>query len=301
MNTPAPTAAVSATAHVPPALAPPLWNRVDEPWFDAPLAALSHAAWAPGSYLALDEAETGQFETAGDPTQWNVQAGHTAKLRARLQSHPHYQPPVPTDWLAPYGRFLGRPVLGSNMVLDGGVYLGRRPREALLVDSQLPGSLVGKAVRAWLGKQRPGLNQRLFAEAERLLAAFLPYRPEVVEALDAKGQLPDDQLVDLGVFIGAGGGVCRHQVLLLGVCLERAIAAGVLQGKVSLERRHVPGWFSHAWVEFRTPEDRVAILDAAHGRLGWYDQMGAGGQRLYAPRELLAAGAEPALQTNATR
>jgi hypothetical protein len=259
-------------------------SRVDEPWEQADGRDFLVPAplWRPAdSGTTL----TGSVQLTGDPKHWDVQAGHTAKVQERLAGHPDYAGPRQGDWRAPYGRFAGRPVLGANMLLDGGVYLGRRAREALIVDSHQPASLVEKAVRVWLNQLPSDLASQLFGESERLLAAFLPYRPEVVSAMQERGQLQPDKLVDLGVFIQAGGGVCRHQVLLLGVALERAIVSGRLYGRVSLERRHVPGWFSHAWVQYRSPEGRIAVLDAAHERFGWYDQMGLGGHTLYAPRQ----------------
>ena len=61
---------------------------------------------------------------------------NTAMLLERLAPTQGYRPPRPDQPNAPHGTYNGRPIIGSGARIDGGVYLGRKPREAIVVDSR---------------------------------------------------------------------------------------------------------------------------------------------------------------------
>ena len=239
---------------------------------DAEEATRALPQWGPGS--ALDHATPRRLNQA--------RTGNTAILVQRLNDSGQLQQSDDAD--APFGWFHGWRIIGACTRIDGGIYLGRRPREAIVVDMRRPGSALRQLYDTWLRSLcvgysaeavRADLRQHLAARCAELVAAYMPYDEEAVRRLGARGLLHPDQPIDLDVFLGERGGVCRHQVCMVGALLERLVDEGWLTGQVSLERKHVPGWFSHAWVRFDDATADSWILDPAqqrYGRLSSFDE-----------------------------
>ena len=219
----------------------------------------------------------------------------------RLSPDAGYAPPDATEPDAPYGWFRGRRILGSGVPIDGGVYLGRKPREAIVVDTSRPelarvhADLVHRihvaveadtgprllAPGAVLGAMRRYLARNLLAEMRDLVAREMPYDDAVVRAIAAELRLQPDDRIHLDVYVRRHGGVCRHQVCLVGVLLELLVRDGWIAGRVALQRKHVPNWFSHAWVRFEDARGDIFVLDPAQGLYMRLDQLDDAGRQFY--------------------
>jgi hypothetical protein len=220
-----------------------------------------------------------------------LQRGNTHLAVQRLATSGRLQPAMLPD--APYGRYFGRRIIGSGTRIDGGVYLGRLAREAIVVDMARPGSLLRRLYAALVEALCTGAGGRValpsagvVAHLRAMVGAAMPYDEATVDALAAGGQLgdgDDDGLVDLDVFLRAGGGVCRHQACLVGACLERLADEGRLHGRAGLERRHASGWFSHAWVQWVAGDGELWVLDPAQDRYSPLRRLPAAAARCYAP------------------
>ena len=125
--------------------------------------------------------------------------GNTALVMARLGDNAGFEPPTAGDARSPYGRYWGRPIIGRDSRIDGGVYVGRKPREAIVVDLSKPGP-VRDVYAAWLrslqesaavwpwqqtaGGQRKAvrkwLSKHLLAEVRTLVHRELPFDRHVV-------------------------------------------------------------------------------------------------------------------------
>ncbi len=226
-----------------------------------------------------------------------ARGGNTAILVQRLSAAGQLEPGSGSD--APFGWFHGWRIIGAGTRIDGGIYLGRKPREAIVVDMRRPGSALRALFETWLQRLRDGhsdaevrrdLADHLAQRVGELVRAYMPYDEEAVRRLEGRGLLQPDQPVDLDVFLQERGGVCRHQVCMVGALLERLVDGGWLSGRVSLERKHVPGWFSHAWVRYDDAQGEEWILDPAQQRYGRVRSLEEGAQLLYTddPRELHA-------------
>ena len=221
---------------------------------------------------------------------WSAQAGNTQHVMARLGNNAGFVPPTPGDPTTPYGRYLGRPIIGRDSRIDGGVYIGRKPREAIVVDMAAPGLLdnvyqdwlkeLQRAAPLWpwqhvtLGKKRAvqRLMHRHIANLCRdLVHRVLPFDRQVVAKVALEHTLGPDDKVRLDVYLRRRGGVCRHQVCLLGAVLERLTDEGWAEGKVSIDRKFVPKQYSHAWVRWTDSDGKVWILDAAQDVWGPLD------------------------------
>ncbi len=218
-----------------------------------------------------------------------AKSGNTGILITRLAADGTLQPSE-GDPDAPFGWFHGWRIIGGETRIDGGVYLGRKPREAIVVDMRRPGSLLRKVYELWLERLQSGktadelrleLRTQILSRVAELVEDHMPYDEQVVKRLDKQGFLRPDEPIDLDVFLAAKGGVCRHQVCFVGAVLERLIDAQWLQGKVSLERKFVSGWFSHAWVRLEGPDGAVFVLDPAQRRYALLGSLDAGSRMLY--------------------
>ena len=190
--------------------------------------------------------------------------GKTDEALARLAKSPLYEEAAAD---CPKGRFQGRPVIGRDTPINGGVYVGAVPREALVVDDSTQPELnqaYQELLRRRLIKVQRGEEFKvgILREVFDLARELLPRDPARVEELVRYQQ--QDQKVSLGSFIGKAG-VCRHIALLTGYMLERLIRDGHISGKVSVDRNYIEGFGGHSWVRYINSSEKVFIIDAALG------------------------------------
>ena len=235
----------------------------------------------PRSLATLAESET-EVIVESLANGWNAQTGNTALVMARLGDNAGFEPPTPQDPRSPYGRYWGRPIIGRDSRIDGGVYVGRKPREAIVVDMTKPGPLrdvyaawlrtLQESAAVWPWQQtaagqrkavRKWLDKHLLAEVRTLVNRELPFDRHVVAQVAREHTLGPDDKVRLDVYLRRHGGVCRHQVCLIGALLERLVDEGWLEGTVSIDRKFVPRQYSHAWVRWVDVDGQAWILDAA--------------------------------------
>jgi len=228
--------------------------------------------------------------------------GNTAMLLERLRPTADFVPPVQGDLLAPYGFFQGRPIIGSHSRIAGGVYLGRRPREAIVVDfARQAGDLLrvyrefieqiqtdARSATMWpmsdaKVRRRASdlLRGQLCARVRALIAREMPFSRPIVAQIARDHKLGADDKILLDVYIRRHGGVCRHQVCLIGALLERLVDEDWLQGRIAIVRKHAPGHFSHAWIRYDGAGGAVYIFDAAQDLYVELQQLEADGQAFY--------------------
>lgn len=270
---------------------------------------------AAGSGTAAPQSDPGAAHTVSLPNLaasggQHAREGNTAILLERLTPGDGYVPPESGEDDAPYGWFQDRHVIGSQSRVGGGVYLGRKPREAIVVDVRA-GGLLRQSLAAWLddllvevesglrGPQRPEalvravrrqLDTNLPHRLANLVQRTLPFDEAAVQAVARDLKLQPDQCVPLDAYLARKGGVCRHQVCFLGAALELLAADGWLAGRVSIVRKHVPGYFSHAWVRWTRARDNVVfVFDAAQDVFSPLLALDASGQQLYGRDAVRAA------------
>ncbi len=235
-----------------------------------------------------------QFETMGFDAQAPVlgllsrrEQRNTQALISRLEGNPHFQAPREDDLAAPYGSYLGRHVIGFGTRIQGGVYMGRKPREAIVVDAtskvvrrlhyklrlQL---LIFTAQHLWTRRgsiDRGQIQREQLKFIMRFVQRTLVFDNHAVTALIEFYGAKHDVKLSLNAFIEARVGVCRHQVCLYGVLVELLQEDGLLGGKVSVQRARFAR-FSHAWVRFTSQWGQVYIIDPAQDRFANLSEMG---------------------------
>jgi hypothetical protein len=212
-----------------------------------------------------------------------------APLR-RICALPHYAPP---DDRSRYGYWAGRPIIGRDSPVNGGVYLGlghvgEGRREALLVDDSAPEALLHDLYDRLLAeiaylRDSEAATLPLGGHAMAFLRAVMTTTQECMNRDDEKAgelgrlllQVQEERRDETGVvpldyFIQLKVGTCRHYALLACYLIERLLQAGVVEGTVSLDRCAVVGGGRHAWTRVECG-DRVFVVDIAHGYLGSID------------------------------
>lgn len=216
--------------------------------------------------------------------------GRTAMAVGHLRrSDPRYEEVY--DEKNTYGRFAGRPVIGRDTPINGGVYVGlpNGNREAIVVDDQKhPAALnhvYNKAVQRIykfadesLDWARPlgyeyGVADKVLRPVFNTVLDVMPYSDEVVNDI-VRGHAKDTK-VSLNAFINRGGGVCRHQALLVAYTLERLQKNGELSDvdRISVDRNSKKGELGgHAWVRYTSSDGTVYIIDPAQRFVGTLEE-----------------------------
>lgn len=165
------------------------------------------------------------------------------------------------------------PILtGESTEFNGHLSVGAGAREALLISDQNPEfSHIYNSVYSQVIQQlqeqidaRQNYKEHVFTSLFDVLHSTFPNRN--VKALDSfleKLHIPDnaDAVINLGEFMQAGIGVCRHNVALGAYLLERMHNESWVGGQARIKRSTVPEMGGHAWIEYTNSDGQVIILD----------------------------------------
>lgn len=195
----------------------------------------------------------------------------TKAMRARLEREHKIERRNGVDY------YQGRRIIHRDSPIDGGVYLGQGPREAIVVDFQKGEQLKrlyeeSKAKAASMsptGRIEQGLVLR--AVYETVLKAMPKGDEESVKKLIEDWNVGSDRKILLDNFLERGEGVCRHTALACGALLERFKKEGYIQGKVGVDRNEDKAG-GHAWCRYTSPKGMKIILDPAQQYFGLLKQ-----------------------------
>jgi len=215
-----------------------------------------------------------------DRAEWNYTLENNI---IGLKNDPRYEEPSPGR---ENGRFAGRPVIGRDTPIDGGVYLVGGIGEACVVDSIKQPKLnevYGQLLRTIEDRKQRGENYKscILDDVFALVRERMPYDLARTEEVSRhlKGTYGTENVkYPLGGYVDAGG-VCRHQALLAGFLLEKLKYQGYVRGHVSVDRNHIQGVGGHAWVRYTTSDGRVFIIDPAQNFCGSIEEAKANQER----------------------
>lgn len=185
----------------------------------------------------------------------------------RLNKKPFFDEPTPENR---NGSWMGRRIIGRDVRINGGVYLGGGSREAIVVDDNKQEALrqaydhVVNRIKAQGGDFKRLALREVFDYVKQVM----PYSQDAVDNVARTYDVKPDGKVGLGRYVENRGGVCRHQALLCGYLLERLVEEGKLAGKVSVDRNFVRGQGGHAWCRYTNSKGEAFILDVAQDYAG---------------------------------
>lgn len=219
----------------------------------------------------------------------------------RLNGHPDYRRPVASDTEAPFGRFRGRHIIGTGTHVLGGVFLGHRAREAIVVDET--SSVLRSYVLEFIDRRFSNMRTRLLhgeieleISPEGLLRAFvedlpialydftircLPFNERKTALVSRGANIAPDEELSLDVYLIAQTGVCRHMVLFLVAMFEMLSKMSYTKGRMFVCRCYIPNLFSHAWARFEQEGTESLILDPAQNYRGTLEHGGEMGKFVY--------------------
>lgn len=201
------------------------------------------------------------------------------------------------EWLNGEPHYQGRHIIREDSDVDGGVYLGRGKREAIVVDSKKYDEVdrmyekAKNKARDSSGKvnKHPALNAAYRVAVEE----FSPSDNEIDRLVERYGNLEDqgiesvedmrdeaylackiaehhgvenDGKIALDVFSSEGVGVCRHRALAAGAIIEKFQEDGILTGEVSIDRNSI-GKYGHAWVRYENSGGDVFVIDPTQEKI----------------------------------
>lgn len=140
---------------------------------------------------------------------------------------------------APYGHYDGRPIIGECTKIHGGIYVGVKPQEAVVVDEKY-GEL-STTYKVFLDrlpkrfKNEEPTERELFKEVIRFVKDAIVLSYDKFQKIAEKHQLQPDRKIILDVFIREGVGLPRHQVLLACYLLEKLRQDGKIAGFHSID------------------------------------------------------------------
>ena len=139
----------------------------------------------------------------------------------------------------PYGIFGGRPVIGADSFVRGGISLSWLAEEAVVVDESFGALPV--VLKRVLERFGDGSGDALKGNTCGLSVVFdavneaLPYQPAEVQKLRKREQWGTDRKVALDSFVNERAGDARHRLLLLAYLLEGLRERGLIRGRFLFE------------------------------------------------------------------
>jgi hypothetical protein len=162
------------------------------------------------------------------------------EIPEHIRTSGHYSPPTPVT--APLGYFAGRPIVGPNGPIHGGILIAPAVPYALVIDEKygyldsLYRSLTTIGLTLRHTSQRNEL--KMVSEVFALVRSRLPLNRAGVAALLVEKQYAPDEKVALDVFIAGRVATPLHQVALAGYLVERLMKNGIIGGAFTLHVGH---------------------------------------------------------------
>lgn len=205
-------------------------------------------------------------------------------MLTRIQKSPLYKPP---DERSKYGYFADRHIIGPYSKIKGGVFLGTKQREALVVDDSDPDSPMSalySEIAETLDSPSPAEDEYFLQEvSDRLRGAMKGDTTNKLAEEVLKRGWANDHKVDIDCFFALNVANCRIYAPAAAYMIERAIDEGkITKGKVTIERCLIKDEGRHDWVrvEFENQEDPY-IVDPANEFVGKLTDLPQEGRWLY--------------------
>lgn len=222
--------------------------------------------------------------------EWDYTVGPEKMKQLGRKLKGYEEPYVSGDGLKMPAKYLGRDVISRDSGINGGVYIVPGIQEAIVVDdansqtsrsegwsptNQMYEQANNDFLRRARGKGvsiehtvKQGQEEEVLEAALESAMEKLKYSLQTSKEMESQFS---DKKINLDILLDEGKGVCRHQALLVGYYLERAINGGFMKGNVSVDRNYIKNKGGHAWTRFTSSEGKVYIIDPAQEFVGTLD------------------------------
>ncbi len=144
---------------------------------------------------------------------------------------------------APYGIFKKRHLIGEHTHINGGVYLGATPQEAVVIDDRFNDSSLDAVFSEWVinfvryyqntkssEDECEIINSVILLVQNKIRLVTTENTPELRKLV-----FQNDKKIALDIFLEKKFGLARHQILLAAYLLEKVTEAGHLKGKIYID------------------------------------------------------------------
>lgn len=172
---------------------------------------------------------------------------------------------APPDRESRYGYFKNHPIIGRDSpTVKNGVFVSS-DSEALLVDDK--SKIVRDSVEKIIANAKKGASTKdILGILNIEIGRVMKYDLQAVDRI-SESYYNNNDIIALSQYMEAGVGVCRHQAILVALCMEEMVNRGILKGEVHVERnQNERGRPGHAWAVLRVGEveDQDIIVDPAN-------------------------------------
>jgi hypothetical protein len=165
---------------------------------------------------------------------------------------------------APYGYYRNRIIIGEGVPINGSIYVGATPHEALVLDKKyghlehLILTLISRCSQ--IEEQNSAYEYEVFSRTVNLVRETLRYSEEGVQQILDKYHIKPDDKVTLDLFVQKKVGVARHQVLLVAFLLEQLRERNLISGHPTIENQ----------ISHEIPQERL-LFTSSEGEIFRFD------------------------------
>jgi len=166
--------------------------------------------------------------------------------------------------------YLGRPLIEVDTPILGGVSIGAKQREAIVVDTKY-----GELNKLYeVAKSKATIGDKLWKQfileaVYNTVKETIPNQcDEPLKSIIEKNGAHKDGKIALDTFLQAGTGNCLHDALTCAALLEMFQKQGLIRGKISVDKNNVNHLGGHAWCRYTNSNNEVYILDVRNDYMG---------------------------------
>lgn len=163
---------------------------------------------------------------------------------------------------APLGHYLMRPIYAGSNRINGSVYVGISPQEAIVVDEKYDFlKALYASMKARFVRMQSRFEKELVIDVFRACHSILAWNPQrVSELVERFAPRPDDKIT-LDLFVRERVGVARHRALLAVYLLERFNRDGFLKQRARMCSTYLDHFGNDEQIEYTLSNGDVVAYD----------------------------------------
>ena len=165
--------------------------------------------------------------------------------------------------------YQGRRIISTNSPIDGGVCIGEKQREAIVVDSGKDKEVkkLYTLVKKFSLVNGSIKKELILPMTFGIVSEKIEYNKEKTRKIMTHLKVSNDDKVSIDTIIDLGFGESSHLALICGAILELAIKEALLHGQVNIDRNSTYN-NGRTWCRYTSFIDETLILDVAEPFFG---------------------------------
>ncbi|MFW5746731.1 MAG: hypothetical protein ACOCWQ_04245 [Nanoarchaeota archaeon] len=164
-------------------------------------------------------------------------------------------------WQNGWLMYQGRHVITRETPISQGVYLSETESEAIVANPESVDHLTRQTLIRTPACLGIPLKGQILSTVTKVTRESFDDSNDPIYALQ-QNNVAAEQKVDIGFFLSARTGVCKHMAITAGLILENLVAQGILNGYARINRSSNTQ-HGHAWVRYTNSAGEPLIVDPA--------------------------------------